>query len=251
MAAEKTRAIILKLLPFRETSCILHLFTEEHGLVHGIAKGVRGKKAKLEFLERGFCIESLIYIKPHRDLHTIANFSVLEHFPEVRENIIKGALRDTAFETILASITETDEHPELFTFFIRFLCHLQKAKEEECNPFALWLFYHRFSQHMGFGLELDTCLTCSNPFNGDAQLMLSRGGLQCLQCFGNTGGYESIPHEVISYLNTGTPKPHQLQSQFSSARLKSITRLFADYCRYHFDTQKEYKALAFLEDMTP
>jgi DNA repair protein RecO (recombination protein O) len=250
MSAEKSKALILKILPYRESSCILHLFTEEHGLVHGVAKGVRKQKSKQDFLERGFLIELIVYMRPHRELHTVGSVNVLEFFSAIRSSLIKSTLRDAAFETVLSSITESDVHPELFDFFVKFLHHLQNAPESDVHPFALWLFYHRFSQHMGFGLDLEQCLSCGSPLKKHAFLAMNIGGLECDVCCESKQENFSIPVSVLTYLTKGSPKPGKLHQLLPPERTKKITWLLADYCRYHFDIQKEYKALLFLDEMT-
>lgn len=250
MGAEKSKALVLKVLPYRESSYILHLFTEKHGLIHGIAKGIRRKKSKQDFLERGFLIELIVYIKPHRELHTVGSLHVLEFFPSVRTSLIKSALRDAAFETVLAAITVSDFHPELHEFFHKFMQYLQRASEKECHPFALWLFYHRFSQHMGFGLDLKRCISCRSELKNDAYMTMSKGGLECGSCKKTTHENLLIPKMVLSFLKHGSPKPEKLRKDLTPQETKKITWLLADYCRYHFDTRKEYKALQFLDEMT-
>ena len=39
MASEKTRAIVLRVVPFSESSCVLTLFTEDFGKRSALAKG--------------------------------------------------------------------------------------------------------------------------------------------------------------------------------------------------------------------
>src|SRR5206468_3075277 len=48
MASEKTRAIVLKVIEFSETSCILTLFTEDFGKIGALAKGARRPKGPFE-----------------------------------------------------------------------------------------------------------------------------------------------------------------------------------------------------------
>lgn len=249
MGAEKTKALILQVLPYRESSCILHLFTEKHGLIHGIAKGVRRKKSQQDLIERGFLVETIVYVREHRDLYTLGSIYVLEFFPAVRSSIIKGALRDAAFETVLTAITESDFHPELYELFVRFMQHLQDAKESETHPFALWLFYHRFSQHMGFELDLVTCITCGTSLIKTAHMNMKKGGFECNRCAKSKSDIFAVPGTVLSYLKLGSPKPHLLREELKPRTLKRVTHLLSDYCRYHFDIPKEYKALVFLDEM--
>ena len=48
MAAEKTRGIILRVVEFSETSCVVTLFTEDFGKVGALAKGRGGPKGPFE-----------------------------------------------------------------------------------------------------------------------------------------------------------------------------------------------------------
>ena len=250
MAAEKTKALILRTLEFRETSLILHLFTEEHGLIHGIAKGVRVKKNRRDFLERGFVVELVVYIKPNRDLYTTANVQVVEFFSSIRQDLIKSALRDAAFEMILSAITVTDFHPDMYDFFIKFLNHINLSSSKETHPFALWLFYHRFAQYMGFGIDLDFCMSCGAKLGDNAFLSITKGGLECEMCRKNKDSRFLISYQIRSFLNSGNPKPEILRTTLSPVISKRTTLLLSDFCRYHFETNREFKSLAFLNEMT-
>ena len=48
MPAEKTLAIVLRLVEFSETSCVTTLFTEEFGKVGALAKGARRPKGPFD-----------------------------------------------------------------------------------------------------------------------------------------------------------------------------------------------------------
>ena len=48
MAAEKTTGIVLRVIPFSETSCIVTMFTRDFGKVTTMAKGARRPKSPFE-----------------------------------------------------------------------------------------------------------------------------------------------------------------------------------------------------------
>jgi DNA repair protein RecO len=248
MAPQKSEAIVLKCVPFRESSLIIHLFTKEHGLVHAIAKGIKGNKKGQNFLERGFIIELVLYIKSNRDLHTASTINVIDFFSDTRQNIVKGSLRDTAFEVIMSVIHGSDEHPELYDFFRKFLLYINNSPEEKCFPAAIWLFYYRFIEHMGIAFNLNHCITCNTIISDNPILNIQLGGLQCPNC-SNSKKQNAMPLPVISYLKTGNPKPELLKSLFSKGELLGITNTLSNFIRYHFEVKSEYRALSFLGDI--
>ena len=249
MTLEKTKALILKTFPYRESSLIIYLFTETHGHIHCIVKGIRKQKSRSTLIERGQLIEVNVYHRQNRNLLTASSIHVLEYFPDIRSNIVKYTLRDVAFETILTAITQPEMHIELFDFFLKFLYHLNKSPENLCYPFALWLFYHRFTQYMGFNINMDCCISCSAYFDHYASLNISGGGMECKSCREIKTEDETIPASVISYLLRGKPDPEQIRLKLNPQQIKFITGKMADYCRYHFGIQKEYKSLNFLNDL--
>lgn len=251
MTPRTTRALVLKVLPFRESSCILYLFTEAYGLIHCIAKGLRSRKAGKEtMVERGVLIEVVAYVRQHRDLHTAGAVSVAECFPRIRAGLVKSALRDAAFEAVLAGIKVSDPHPELFALFEKFMGHLNCATVDECHPFALWLFYYRLCQYLGVGAAFEKCVSCGQPVSGDAVLSMERGGLVCSACSPSPAASRILPADAISYLRCGRPKPCDMRNSLSKSPGRRVTRLLADYCRYHLDIAGDFKSLAFLDEMT-
>ena len=250
MAPQKNRAIILKILPYRESSYIVYLFTEAHGLVHSIAKGIRRQKRGINFLERGFLIENMLYVRPNRDLHIMGNVQVLDFFPEIRSSLSKGAVRDTAFETVLSAITVTDPHPELFDFFSSFLETLGTSPEKECVPFALWRFFITFADIMGFKLNTERCARCGRPADDQVSFLnFSKGGIECGGCVKTLSQSARIRPEVLKFLSSPDVEAGLLKSALSRMEINQTTRALSDYCRYHFDVRGEFKSLDFLEGM--
>ncbi len=204
MAAEKTKAFVLKANPYRESSSLLYLYSERHGLVHGIAKGVRRKKTGLPCLERGFLVELLLYSRPHRDLHTLSGISVLDFFPGIRTDLHKNAVRDMAFEVIIKTMSTDAPHPDVFSYLSDFLSRLESRPPRRCFPAMAWRFFHDFSWLMGFGLNVDACGTCGRTLAGmaGAHLLLESGILACDACARlPRGGTAFIPAAVLSTLS--------------------------------------------------
>ncbi len=84
MAVVSTPAIVLHAFPYGESSKIVRLATPGHGVLSAIAKGAQRNKSKfgarLQPLSDGI---AQLYIKPNRELQTLAEFDV-EHDETLR-----------------------------------------------------------------------------------------------------------------------------------------------------------------------
>lgn len=247
MGVQKTRAVILSMLPYRESSAIVTLYTSEYGRVNGIAKGVRRRSKNTLPLERGFLIDLILYVKQGRDLHTLADIDICDYFPGIRGDLYKTAIRDAAFELLLKSVMASESHPELFSLLQQFLFSLQSTDITENFAF-LWKFFLKAAELLGFAVHLDSCRCCGR------EILISEGGFLavengCLYC-SKCGVKRSLPETyiqgtVLQKLN-GSLSPLKLPSD----ELIRLTRLAVSYCSFHMDIRPEFKSLKFIEQIS-
>ncbi len=251
MASAKTSAIILRLIPYRESSYIIYLFSKEYGIIHAVARGQRKIKGGQNFLERGFLIELVLYVRPNRDLHTATNIHVIDFFPDTRKDLIKSATRDTIFEAMLCFLTQADPHPDVFRFLGTTLEALESNSTNQVHPLILWHFFHKTSALLGFELDLTRCRECQKPLDvGTVRLDSSRGGLICTDCFPAPSPNQVLPVEALRMLKADNPLECDHRRVLSPAESKRTTFLLVDFCRLHFDISHKFKSLEFLNTMT-
>lgn len=248
MSIEKTTHLVLSVMPYRETSSIATLLSRRFGRVSGIAKGVRRRPQAPLTLERGQLVELVLYVKPHRELHTIGAISVVNYFPSVRADLGKLALRDAAFELMLKSVTASETHGELFDFAVAFLERLEALPGLPFPAHELWGFFFGWAMHLGFLLNAERCARCGapRPASEDGVLALEKGGLVCAACAGADAARlpSFLPGAVIEFLLGRAPPP-----MVPLREKLRISRLLADYCRYHLDIRSDLKSLSFLESV--
>ncbi|MGA2505876.1 MAG: DNA repair protein RecO [Chitinispirillaceae bacterium] len=252
MSIEKAVHLVLSVMPYRETSKIATLLSKRFGRVSGIAKGVRRSPHAPLTLERGQIVELVLYVKPHRDLHTIGAISVVNYFPSIRADIGKLALRDTCFELMLKSSTASESHGELFDFAEAFLTRLETLPPSPPLPVhELWAFFHGWAKLSGFLLNVRECVRCGHPrvSSEGGLLVMNRGGLVCSVCGGpgidKTPSF--LPGRATSYLLGA--EPDVPADTLAPGEQMRISRTLADYCRYHLDIRSEFKSLPFLESV--
>lgn len=252
MSVEKTTGYVLKTLPYRESSGIFYLLTENHGLIHAIAKGIRRKKTSASFLERGFLIETLLYLKPNRDLCILGDIRIMNFFPKTRVDLIGNSIRDAMFEMVLATVSVGLPYPELFQMLTLLLDFLENNNGSCLKPILLWRFYHNFALIMGFGINLENCVFCKKSTSNlsGGYLVVEKGGLACERCAQKKDKGNFVQKQVLEYLNPVIISLYNKElSPFSSEEFRRLTRLFASYCQYHCDNHFEHKALAFLDSL--
>jgi DNA repair protein RecO len=265
MAPYKTKAIVLKINSYRESSCILYLLTPDHGLVHGVAKGVRQKKAagaNAPSLERGFLVETMLYSRPHRELHTLGAITVLDYYSSIRTDLFKNTVRDIAFEVLLKTMSCDAAHPDVFLLATDLCGRMDGARPEACFPSMLWQFFFHFSRLMGVAPTIDACSLCGCSLRDrdGAFLRLESGTMACPVCArttradAGTANGTFLPPSVLRLLqNVCVPVPG-MDAGIEAGRMpvsevRRITRLLARYCQYHFHHVSDFKSLVFLDSM--
>jgi hypothetical protein len=233
VSAEKTESIILSAAPYRETSCILRLFTRSRGLVHGIARGARrgGRKSTPVPLDRGVLTEALLYHRPNRELHTLGALHVTNFFHGIRADITKSALRDAAIELYVKSITEPSPHPELFDLLVDFFSGLDElgeindinaANAEDIAAFTmLWRFIGSYCGHNGFGIDTENYR------------------------------YSGINPSVVKIINeecreSGAARPLH---GYSKDDCVNATAQLLRYCQRHFDIRSAFNSMEFIRSL--
>jgi DNA repair protein RecO len=249
MSIEKTPAIVLSVLPYRESSCIVSLLTRIHGRIQGIARGIKKQGAKKSIpVERGILLDTIIYLRAQRDLQNLGEIQISDFFPSIRSDIEKTALRDVALELIIKSITDTESHPELFDSVSAFLFNLDKEKDRLTGCFLLLNFCFELAAHLGFQLHTDFCTECGRVDLTDEGgfLVIENGSINCKTCHRDQSQELFIQSSHIRAIR-GAYISDQLQS--SSKEVLRIIKLALYYCRYHLGFKGELKSVQFLDEL--
>lgn len=251
---EHSSCIVLSVMPFRETSVIATLLSRTHGRVGGIAKGIhRTKKAHLP-LERGQIIDLVLYYRPHRELHTMSQISIVNFFGAIRSSLGKCAVRDAALEIALKTLCATEAHPELFDFAAAFFSRLEAAPEGALPLPLLWRFLAGWSALLGFRINLEACIRCGSDriLSEGGWLSPDQDGIVCTRCVPSRGDCRSmIPATVLRHIREPDPSGQEMACPVSLgvSREMTITGILADYARYHFDIRSELKTMGFLRSI--
>jgi len=253
MSAEKITAVVVSLIPWRETSYIVKLFTKEHGMISVCAKGIRSKKNLLTPIDRGQLADALVYIRHVGSLGTAGEIQITEYYPSIRESLGKTALRDIALELIIKTIRDAHSHPELYDRIILFLSELESAQNRVCCFFALWHFMFDMMKLLGFGITAARCLMCGDDIDirlNGGFFVIESGGVVCRSCAGVSPDRNLfIQPEVLSDLSNLQGDKGPGDTVMQKSEMLRLTKLFVSYCRIHCEIGQEFRAVTFLEEV--
>ncbi len=133
MQQQTTKAYVLHSRPFKETSLILHCFTQDFGSISVIAKGIKRKnaQAKRAILQPFILLQ--IYITGKGELKTLCDSEFIQLKIQPQTQLKGNALACCYYlnELILRSLKEWQEYPELFDVYADLIQHFEVCKKEE------------------------------------------------------------------------------------------------------------------------
>ncbi len=107
--------MVIRIWDWSETSQTVSLFTREHGMLRGVAKGSRREKGRFsggfDLLTRG---QVMAIVKPASDLALITEWDLQETFPAVRASLRAHYAAMHFADLIQKFVREADPHPRLW-----------------------------------------------------------------------------------------------------------------------------------------
>lgn len=177
------RAVILQGFPYSETSKILKLLCETHGVRTVIAKGALRPKGRfggvLEPFTEG---RAQFRAREGRDMHTLAGFDLLRSRQSIGRNLTAFAGASLICELALRFGT-TEADPELFHQVVGLLDALAEADEATAPAIALSGVWQLISR-LGYEPRLDACVGCGSEVSDSeaTRFDVDAGGVACMLC---------------------------------------------------------------------
>lgn len=159
----KTEALVLHATRWRESSKIIHLFSETHGCIGVVAKGaLRPKSPFRGVLETLNHVEIVLSHREGRDLQTLTAATLLNAFQHTRDDLPKTAGAFAAAELLHQLFRSHEPVAGFFRFTIDWLQSLNDSRQVESMGY-LWHFIFEMSRILGFGWQLSNCPQTGNP----------------------------------------------------------------------------------------
>lgn len=182
MASEKTDAIIVRLVPWSETSCILNLLTSDFGLLAAVAKGARRPKGPFENSLDLLSTCRIVFIPKSSDALSILTEAKLTRRFKSGERELGRLYAGYYWAELIASCLEPGPStPELFRLLQEGLLALDSGL-----PLveAVLLFELQLLRWMGHLPSFHNCASCGGEVldAGSKPFSIQAGGLVCEEC---------------------------------------------------------------------
>lgn len=219
MSLEKSIAIILKVVEFSETSCIISAFTRDFGKVSLIAKGARRPKSPFESALDVLALCRLVFIqKPSQGMGILTEAKLERRFRN-RKGRLEWLYSAYYIVELLKYLTEEgDINPVLFKLATSTLAKLDCETETNGDRSSHdWIAQTEFAelnwvllrfeigllQSLGQFPLLTQCVGCGRPRRADTAVgfAVAAGGIVCAKCRHSHTRVLDLSAETIAALN--------------------------------------------------
>ena len=233
----KTKGIVIKSTPYRETSLVCKIFTEKFGLQTYIVNGVRssGKTGKAALFQPLTILDLVVYKHEQKKMERISELKLAFHFSQLHFDVAKNSIAFFIAELLHKAIYEEENNTDFFEWLENKLMELDAI--EVVNP----------SYHLSFMLQVSKFLGFYPHENSTAE--------NCYFDLINGNFEEKIPNH-LNYLNNNDSKlfaDFLNRNEILQNRIqrKKILQILCDYFGLHipdFGKMKSPEVLAAMFD---
>ena len=182
MAAEKTTAIVLRMIDFSETSAVVTLFTQDFGKITALAKGAYRPKGPFESALDLLAVVRILFLRKSTDALDLLTEAKLERrFRAASRNLTRLYAGYYVAELLMELTDNGDPHPPLYAAAEAAL----RALEGPADAAGIVLRFELAAlQTLGHMPALDECVSCSEPIEAEGRIPfgLLAGGVLCQKC---------------------------------------------------------------------
>ena len=161
---------VLHQQPYRESSLIIDVLTQDFGRVSLLAKGIKKAKSKTSGIVRPFSTLSLSFVG-RSALKTLTHVEPLH----AATHELTGMALYAGFyinELVCHFLHKDDAHPEVFWDYHRCIAELSKGV---CNESALRTFELNLLENIGYGLQLGYDSRHEKAIEADRKYLFNKG----------------------------------------------------------------------------
>jgi DNA repair protein RecO (recombination protein O) len=224
----KTEAVVLRSIRYGEADRVLHLYTDGHGRVGAVAKGVRRVKSRLGGRLEPLSRVQLVLHQGRGELCTISQADTVHAHAALRERRDSLERASQACEAVLRLLDSSEPNPPAYNLLCNKLALLDADPARASRAHAL-AFRMKLLLAAGFAPELASCASC-----GDAEHLAgfspSAGGVVCAGC---EAGSFPLGEDAHRFLVEALARPLSEAPQAPDRALSQADRAVAETLEHH------------------
>ncbi len=182
MTLRRDSGVVLRTYRLGEADRIVVFHTEEHGKVRAVAKGVRRTTSKWGARLEPLSHVTLLWWQGRGDLAVVNQAEVVDHFPELREDLERVGSGLAMLEVVDQLALEGHPDPGLYRMLVGALRALADGRTDPVMVAPA--FFLKVLAHEGIEPILHACASCGRS-EGEVELVafdLTEGGTLCREC---------------------------------------------------------------------
>lgn len=246
----KSNFLILHRYPFSESSFIVKALSPDYGLVSFLVKGARRKESPFRVALDPLALVEIDYlVSPRRELQIPRATSLIRYHSHMRNQLESLAMAQGMAEVSLRLSQPGNHFREEYFLLQEAFAILDGDSPQAGSPFenvphpfffAHWLW--KVADAFGFGMSLDECLECHQPFSkAPADLWPALGGGVCATCLGTR--HPSWNNEFLQQIYVYT------NFQRFEAPASRLEHFLIQYLRIHVGHALEIRSLHWLDSL--
>jgi DNA repair protein RecO (recombination protein O) len=183
--AYSTEAVVLRSIRLGEADRVLHLYTEAHGRVGAVAKGVRKTMSRFGARLEPLSHVELVLHRGRGELETVTAAQLVRSHREAREDYYRFSVGMIGAEAMLRLFSEEEANERAFTALTRYLDLLDgtphAAGSPALDPLGL-AFQLKLLWLAGYLPHMSACADCGAEHEPLVGYSTRAGGAVCGRC---------------------------------------------------------------------
>jgi len=205
MTPDKTQAIVIRAIPFGETSAVVTLFTREYGKLRALAKGAWRPKSAFDGALDLLSIGQVLVLRKSSDQLDVLTEARLDRRFRVGGSVAAVRASMQVAELLDVLTADADPHPELFDAATATIVNLSDWRGPDGPVHAAVIQTELALLRLtGHAPALDACAECAAPLPvaGRIAFGMLDGGTLCPRCRPGKRSVVAVSADALAALRT-------------------------------------------------
>jgi len=178
---KQTQGIVLRKIPFKESSYICDVISPDFGIIKVIAQGIRKEEGKgAGLIETGNELQMVVYHNNSSEWYILRSAEISQAYI-LNTSYENQVLVYAAIEFYLALIIHSEDFAEIFQLLKTYLQYIREVKQNGILVF--FRFVMRVFKVLGVSVNMKHCAVCAEETQEFVAYSLIKDGFICKNCY--------------------------------------------------------------------